>query len=184
MTYEQYLAMPEDGKRFELVEGELFVTPAPRPWHQRLIGRIHTAIDVHLHRHPSGDVYLAPIDVVWTSRKIKGWTQPDLIYIAKERREIVGRQNVQGAPDLVCEVLSPGTMRADMIVKKRAYERHAVTEYWIVFQDIPRVEVYRRGRAGRYGVPKLIEVGASLTTPLLPGFSLAIADLYQGMPDE
>lgn len=181
LTYADYMALPDDGKRFELIDGELYVTPSPTYWHQKLSGGIYVQISNYLQAHPIGEVLIAPFDVILNPEETRAW-QPDVVFVANERRHIIKERNIQGAPDLVVEVLSPGTDDRDLGIKKRAYQESGVNEYWVVWQTIPRVEVYRLNEAGRYGDPHLLEEDDTLTTDLLPGFSLEVSRLYAGRP--
>src|ERR1035437_3685638 len=101
-----------------------------------------------------------------------------MLFISNERANIITDQNIQGAPDLVIEILSPGTEDRDLGEKKMLYARYGVKEYWIIWQANARIEVYRLGLGRRYGKPTLYEAGEELTTDLLPGFSLAVSSLY------
>lgn len=181
LTYEDYRALPDDGKRYMLFDGELFMVVAPRPRHQRLIGELSFAIQTYLKAHPIGELYISPVDVRPIPGVAKAW-QPDLVYVANERLGIITEEDIQGAPDLVVEVVSPGSFKDDIGRKKRTYQEAGVKEYWIAWQDVARVEVYRLNDAGRYGKPQILETGDSLTTELLPGFALALNDLYRDLP--
>jgi len=114
---------------------------------------------------------MAPFDVILNPESSTRAWQPDVLFISNERKEIITDENIQGAPDLVIEVLSKSTQNRDLGPKKRAYEENGVREYWVVWSDLPRIEIYHRREAGRYGDPHLLEEGDILTTDLLPGFS-------------
>ena len=181
LTYDDYAALPDDGKRYELIDGVLYVVPSPSYWHQKLIGRLHAKLFNFLEAHPLGEVVVSPFDVVLTP--VRAW-QPDLLYISKERLEIIKKNNALGAPDMVVEVLSSNASR-DLGLKKRAYQEAGVKEYWVVWQDVPRIEVFKLGADGTFGDPRLFESGKTLTSEMLPGFELTMDALYQGleMPD-
>ena len=175
-TYEDYLAFPDDGRRHELIDGEHFVTPAPVSGHQRLSVRLTVAIGSWLRDHPVGELFAAPLDVILSDIDV---VQPDLLFVSNERSQILGKW-IHGAPDLVIEILSPSTRRADEITKRKLYERVGVREYWIVDGEIHVVKIYRRQDDGTF--PRVAdlsrEAGRSLDTPLLPGFSLSLAELF------
>lgn len=126
-TIEDYLALPDD-VRAELIHGELFVTPAPGCWHQALLGRLHLLLHARVAARGEGRVYLAPVDVYLIRRHI---VQPDVVVIRKEHLDIVGR-TVDGAPDLLVEILSPSHPERDLLVKRDLYAAAGVPEYWIV----------------------------------------------------
>jgi Uma2 family endonuclease len=128
-------------------------------------------------------VYVAPLDVVFAlGTPDEEWVQPDVIFITKERLGIITDTNIAGAPDLVVEVLSKSTQGRDLLDKKDLYEREGVPEYWVSYQDQIRVEIYRLGADGTYGPPLVLGPSDAITTPLLPGFSLALDRLYQELP--
>ena len=176
-TYEDYLNFPQDGRRHELIDGEHFVSPSPIRRHQQLSLRLAVAIEAHLLAHPTGEVYTAPLDVILSDIDV---VEPDLLYVSNERAEIL-RDWVRGAPDLVVEILSAGTRKVDEITKRRLYERFGVREYWIVDPELDAVKIYRRVEDGTF--PRVAELTreahASLATPLLPGLSIALDDLFR-----
>ncbi len=176
-TYEDYLNFPQDGRRHELIDGEHFVSPSPIRRHQQLSLRLAFAIEAHLRQHPVGEVYLAPFDVILSTIDV---VEPDLLYISRERADIL-REWVHGAPDLVVEILSPGTRKTDEITKRRLYDRVGVKEYWIVDPELDAVKIYRRAEDGTF--PRVAELTReahdTLTTPLLPGLSVALDELFR-----
>ena len=142
LTYDDFLLFPDDGKRHELIDGEHYVTPSPNLPHQTILGNLHLVIASWLESHPVGRVFLSPLDVVFTRFDV---VEPDLLYCSNERAsQILTRQNVQGVPELVVEIASPGTRKRDETIKRRLYEREGVSEYWIVDPETDVVRVYRR----------------------------------------
>lgn len=172
LTYEDFLSFPDDNVRREIIEGEVFVTPSPIIKHQDCVGRLHLAIGGHLAAHGGGRVFIAPLDVLLGKHNI---VEPDLIFVAADRLTIIERKNIVGAPTLLVEVVSDP--RTDRVRKRALYEKSGVPEYWIVDPDADRVEVYLLDGA-RYAKPIILEVGDALTTPLLPGLSIDIAELF------
>lgn len=132
--------MPDDGKRRELLEGDLLVSPSPNPRHQEVVSNLTGALRV-LQAAGKGKVYPAPLDVVFDRYTV---FEPDVMFIRTERLGIVGERNVTGAPDLVVEVLSESTRDMDLGPKLRAYGRHGVAEYWVVDPDAGTIQVFRR----------------------------------------
>ena len=178
MTYDDLLALPDDGLRHELIDGEHFVSPAPGSAHQLIVGNLHVLIREFLRQQPIGVVMLAPFDVVFSQHDV---VEPDLIYFSRERfKAVVGEKNAAGAPDLAIEVLSPSSRRRDEVLKRRLYERTSVPEYWIVDPDLEAVKVYRLVE-GRYekSAELSLEQGDRLTTPALPGCSLALSAVFE-----
>ncbi len=177
LTYEDYVSFPDDGKRHELIDGEHYVTPAPLTKHQRISGNLFAAIHHHCQHTKQGRIFSAPTDVVFTETDV---VQPDLLYIAKDQNRIITRENIQGSPDLIVEILSDSTRRRDERLKRNLYEQHRVKEYWIVDPELDSVKCYRL-QDGRYKVPQELtteQPHATLTTPLLPSFALSLSDLF------
>lgn len=143
MTAAEFTALPGDGHRYELLNGEVHLNPSPVPRHQRILLRLYDALRDVLRTR--GELFLAPLDVVLDDADV---TQPDLLFVSAERSGIVGDKNVHGAPDLVVEVLSEGNRRVDLVQKMRIYERAQVPSYWIIDPDADRLEVHvlDRGR--------------------------------------
>lgn len=139
-TYEDYLALPDDGRRYEIIEGVLYVTNAPDIDHQFAVSEIHRQVANFVQEHKLGVVLPAPFEVHLseTSRPV----QPDVIFIKAENWPGSGAKFFEGSPALVVEVLPPSSIRTDRYVKFNAYEQTAVPEYWIVNPKLRSVEVY------------------------------------------
>jgi Uma2 family endonuclease len=178
LTYDDFLLFPDDGKRHELIDGEHYVTPSPNTKHQRVSGNLHWLLRSFLQEDPVGQVFYAPFDVVFSDFDV---VEPDLLYMSNERaREVLTAQHVKGTPDLVIEIGSPGTRKRDETIKRRLYERSGVLEYWVIDPELDIVRIYRRGD-GRFGKPHelSLEAGDVLTTPLLPGCELPLAQVFK-----
>src|SRR5439155_14302862 len=175
-THADLLVMPDDGKRREIVDGELFVTPSPLAGHQLIVSRTAAPFLLFLRDHPIGELFVAPLDVIFGEYDV---LEPDLLFILNEHRSII-QDWVRGAPDLVIEVLSPTTAPQDRGPKLKAYARFGVPEYWIVDPDNRAVEVYRLAQSG-YPEPRRFLVPDTLTSPLLPGFALAVRDIFTSL---
>ena len=170
LTYADYVLFPDDGLRHEIIEGEHYVTPSPATQHQRISRELLHLIMSYLDTHPIGEVFCAPFDVLLSDTDI---VVPDLVYVSRRRARLVTEKNLQGASDLVIEILSPSTRPRDERLKRDLYERAGVDEYWLVDPERDVVEVYRRGAGGfqpplRYARPDVV------TTPLLPGLHLPL----------
>jgi len=176
LTYDDFLLFPEDGLRHEIIDGEHYVTPSPNPRHQVLVGRLHFEIELFLRAHPgTGQVFLAPLDVLFTKWDV---VEPDLLFIAADQDGIVTDKNVQGAPALVVEIASPGTRRRDEQIKRQLFDRGGVREYWIVDPHLNVVRVFRRQADGSFPQAEELSREGALTTPLLPGLEVLLADLF------
>ena len=176
-TYELYSLLPEDGKRHEIIDGEHYVTPAPRTRHQKIVAEILFALKAVADTRDLGTVLTAPCDLYFTETDN---VQPDVFFISNERRAIIKELRVEGAPDLVVEILSPSTRRRDEVLKRDLYERFEVPEYWIVDPELETVKIFRLSDEGGFDEPKTIarERGESLETPLLPGLTLSLETLF------
>jgi len=172
-TYEDYRNTPED-KRYELLDGDLVMTPAPGTAHQRVLRRLIILLGLSVERTGVGEVFVAPFDVVLSDTDV---VQPDLLFISNERSHIITEENVQGAPDLVVEILSPSTAERDQTFKRSLYAKHGVKEYWLVDTDAKTVTVLFHDDhgftlAGAYGE------GQVLTSLTLTEFSMDPAEIF------
>lgn len=174
LTYDDYVLLPEDGQRHEIIDGELYVTPSPVTLHQRIGIRLTLRLGGFVELHGLGEVFAAPYDVVFSPHDV---VQPDLLFISNERSAIVTEDNVQGAPDLAIEILSKSTRRLDEVVKLDLYGRSGVLEYWIFDPSRGSLRIFRRaGDALRLAAE--LAGGGVLTTPLLPGFELPLSEIF------
>jgi Uma2 family endonuclease len=181
LTYEDYLHFPDDGRRHELIDGDHQVTPAPTPRHQLVLQNLFFSLEAHNRRHTLGRLAFAPLDLVLSPADV---VQPDLIFIGRRRRDRVTDTHVDGAPDLVVEVLSESTRRRDEITKRHLYERFGVSEYWLVDPVLETVKVFRRpapqaptfGRATELSFRD--QPDGHLASPLFPGLSLPLSELF------
>ena len=129
LTYQDYLALPNDGKRYEIHDGELSVTPAPNRDPQDVILALGATLRAHVLAGGLGKVYVAPFDVILSDTTV---VQPDLIFVAADRAGIALYHGIEGAPTLAVEILSPSSIRTDRTTKHKLYARLGVPYYWIV----------------------------------------------------
>jgi Uma2 family endonuclease len=178
LTYEDYLYFPEDGKRHELIDGEHYVTAAPNLKHQTAVGNLLLELGGFVRARKLGRVWTAPVDVVLSDHDV---VQPDLVFLARDRMGLAeGGANLQGAPDLAVEVLSPATRRTDAVMKRHLYEKFGVREYWLVDPELEKVEVYRLWD-GRYrrAAELAAEGGDVLKSPLFPGLEIVLSEIFE-----
>jgi Uma2 family endonuclease len=177
LTWDDFVHFPDDGKRHELIDGEHYVTPTPDLRHQAISANLLFLIMSYLKTHPIGRVYPAPLDVILSRFDV---VEPDLLYVSNERREeLLSGQWVTGAPDLVVEIGSPSNRRHDETIKRRLYERFSVAEYW-VDPELDAIKVYRRtGERYERVAELMLEQDDVLTTPLLPGLEMKLADVFR-----
>lgn len=174
LTYDDYVKLPDDGKRYEVLDGELFVNPSPVPRHQVISGNLYRPL--HEHVGAGGIVLYAPIDVVLAPDRV---VQPDIVVILNDRLEIVGPRNIQGPPHVAIEVLSEGTRHYDAIRKRRLYESAGIDEYWVADPELEMLRIYRLER-GAYVLSLEIDTdrGGDVTSTLLAGFSLPVEKVF------
>ncbi|HRP08035.1 MAG TPA: Uma2 family endonuclease [Gemmatimonadales bacterium] len=141
-TREEVLALPDDGNRYELVDGELLVSPAPRWLHQIGVGKLHVLVEPYVQRHRLGITLFSPADLDLGSGQL---VQPDLFVAGSVSGRVPAEWSEVGVPILIVEVLSPSTSRYDRIVKRRRYQASGVSTYWIVDLDARAVEVWTPG---------------------------------------
>lgn len=137
-TYADYLKTSND-ERYELIEGDILMTPSPVPQHQRISRKIEFMLEQFITEHDLGEVFYAPCDVHLDNENV---VQPDILFISKDRLIIIGEKNIQGAPDLVIEIISESTAYRDFVQKKKLYAKHGVKEYWIVIPDEGSIEIF------------------------------------------
>ena len=172
-TYEDYLLTPDD-RRYELVDGDLLLTPAPTPYHQRVAGHLFAALLEFVRGRSLGEVIVAPCDVVLSRFDV---VQPDILFVRSDRLSIIGEKNIQGPPDLVIEVLSPSTEDRDRTMKTKLYARSGVRELWIVDPSAKTVEILAGAGSGLR--PRAVVGGAeALRTAILPGLEIPLARVF------
>jgi Uma2 family endonuclease len=175
LTYKDFLGFPDDGLRHELIDGAHYVSPSPTVDHQRVLRRLFAALQRCVEKHGLGEVFFAPCDVVLSNVDV---LVPDLFVVLKEQADILTKANVRGAPALVVEVLSPGTRRRDIALKRRVYEARGVQEYWTVDPLRAVVTVHRRSGTGMLEPVRELGRADVLTSPLLPDLALDTSDVF------
>lgn len=176
LTVADLAATPDDGSRYELIEGELLVSRAPSIKHQRIIHNLQVGIGVHLVGDPVG-ILVPAAGILFDD--FNG-VIPDLVFVREERRaEVAAGEKFTGAPDLVIEVMSPGTenRQRDLVVKRQLYGKFGVAEYWVVDPENRTIEVYRLRRRSLEKVATHAEQD-EITTPLLPGLRLKVSEVF------
>ncbi len=179
LTYDDLRAFPEDNLRRELIDGELIVTAAPSTRHQRVVLALGAAL-YEYSKPRGGEAFVAPTDVFFSDTTV---VEPDVLFVTADHLDRVEQPFVRSAPDLVVEVSSPSTRRLELVRKRELYQRFAVPEYWCVDLDADRVEIHRLSGSD-YGVPLLAPRGATLETPMLPGFAVSVDELLGPQPED
>ena len=174
LTYDDYVLIPDDGLRHEIIDGEHYVNPAPNIRHQLVITRLLVRIANFVEAHDLGEVFCSPIDVVFSRNDV---VQPDVLYVRKENAGELEGAFVKIAPDLVIEVLSKSTRKHDKVRKLKVYDTFNVREYWIVDPENDIVSIYRRTGASLTLVER-VGFDGTITSPLFPGFELVARTVF------
>lgn len=174
-TYADYCKLPE-GAPYQLIGGELVLTPAPSTYHQIVSVKLEFQMVAFVTRQNLGIVLHAPIDVYLGETETY---QPDIIFIARERANIIEPQRINGAPDLVVEILSPATAYYDLRKKFKVYERCGVREYWIVDPEETSVQVFVL-KEGRFVLDQETERTGEISSRVLSGFSVRLESIFEG----
>jgi Uma2 family endonuclease len=180
-TYGDLVALPDDQLRHELIDGEHFVTPSPNTAHQTISLNLIRVLLPYVDEHGSGRLLHAPFDVKLSLATV---LVPDLVYFTADRfARLVNEKHATAAPDLVVEVLSPGTRRRDKGRKRAVYDREGVREYWIVDPEARSITALRRPRPGAALTDVTTWAAASdgvLDSPLFPGLFIPLRDVFRG----
>jgi len=175
-TYAEFARLPDDGNRYEVIAGELHMTPAPRPVHQQAAFEIGRLLGNFVVEHQLGWVLPAPIDVLFGEGD---YLEPDLVFVRRERVGIVSDRGVEGAPDLVVEVLSGSSAARDRGIKRARYAHFGVPQYWVVDPEAKQIEVYRMQEDPLH--PEIVrDTLAWRLHPGAPELRLPVAEVLKG----
>jgi Uma2 family endonuclease len=171
-TYEEYYKLNDD-QRYEIIEGNLLMSPSPDTWHQDWLNALNLIITPFVKRQKLGRTFIAPIDVVLDQENT---VQPDFIFVSGANLHIIHRRAIFGSPDLVVEVISPSSVRRDRYDKKALYARFGVREYWIGDPANKALEILKL-RAGEYELHCSAEEKGKVSSLVLPGLEIDLGDL-------
>jgi len=177
-TYSDYLCLVSD-ERYEVIDGDLLKAPTPYPLHQAVSREITFFMWDYVKRKNLGVVFDAPIDVVLDPHNV---FQPDIVYISKERKEIIGEKAIMGAPDLVVEIISPSTLGRDTVLKRNVYERKGVRELWLIYPDMKCIEVLCLDGDGKYYLHDeacLEDRKAKVSSKIIKGFRVELKEVFE-----
>ena len=174
-TYKDYKNLPEsEAKRYELLGGDIVMVPSPTTYHQRISANLQYILQQFVRRHDLGIIYSAPCDVLLSQENV---VQPDIFFISKKRAHMIKEEYIQGAPDLVIEILSPATSGRDRTYKRTLYGRYSVQEYWIVDPDEQSIEVLTLGETG-FKIVSVYRKAETLKSPLLSNLELKLSGIF------
>ena len=174
LTYQDYANLEGDD-RYELLDGELILVASPNMDHQEAVTNLGTSLSVFVKEHDVGKIYFAPTDVLLTDTQV---FQPDILFVSNEREHIRTPANIQGAPDLVVEVLSPSSVRRDWHDKRGLYASHGVREYWIV-DPVHQIVSVLLLQDGELEVDGTYTEGDTIVSSTLEGFSISLNDIFE-----
>jgi Uma2 family endonuclease len=174
-TYDEYCLLPDDGKRYEIVDGELYVSPAPSPFHQTVSRRLQYALMTQLEQPGIALVFDAPCDLLFEHKTV---VQPDLIVLRRARKNLVTKRAIEGRPDLLVEILSPSNRDHDQSLKRTAYAKYGVPEYWIVDPDAGTVELLRLQPSG-YALAQRFGRSETLRSPEFQEVAIALEPVFE-----
>ncbi len=174
LGYAEYAELPDDGKRYQILDGELDVSPSPVPRHQGISRNLFICLSP-LQVSGRFEILYAPIDVILDRHTI---VQPDLVLVRAERRSIIGEKNIQGPPDVLVEILSPSTKRTDRVTKRTLYARFGVPYYWIVDPKSERVELLARD-GDTYAMVQAAERSDLIRPAELGGFEIEVEAIFK-----
>lgn len=178
-TYRDLQTIPEDRNRYELFEGELIVTPAPTRDHQKVSRNLTLLLGNYLKKFPVGELYVAPFDVYFDDETV---VEPDIVVVLNARLALIDEKKMNGAPDLVIEILSPSTEERDRGFKFKRYAQEGVSEYWMVDVLNQRIEVYHLTEKG-FIPPKAgfgeFSSGQALRSKLFPELSFSDGEVWE-----
>jgi Uma2 family endonuclease len=175
-TYDDWLALPDDGSRYEVIDGELFVTPPPSIAHQSVSIRLSVALSNFVDERSLGRVLEAPTGVRLPGQSVP--LEPDILFVSAERSRIVGTHYIEGAPDLLVEILSPGSRTYDRRTKRRVYEAAGVPEYWLLDYEAKTIEVLVL-EGGAYAVAGTWGPGEAVHARVIDGFVVSVDDVFR-----
>jgi len=168
LTYADYAVLPDDGRRYELHEGELSVTPSPGTSHQATLRNLLVILHGHVRAHRLGEVLPAPVDCILEDVTV---VQPDIVFVEAARRAVIKERGIEGPPTLVVEIISPSTTSIDRRRKLQLYARYAVPYYWIVDPPVRTIEAYHLAPTG-YGTVGTLSGDMPISLPPFPGLLL------------
>jgi len=175
LTVEDYRLLPDAGPRYQLIEGDLFMAPAPNRYHQEISGNIYLLLAKYLEKHPLGKLYTAPFDVYFDEINVH---QPDLVFVSNKNRSVLTYAGAEGAPDCLVEILSPKTAELDKKPKRRVFARCGVKELWIIDPDSKLVHIYFLQKNADLPVATHSEKD-TFTSPHFPGLKIKGATIFK-----
>jgi Uma2 family endonuclease len=174
LTVADYMKLPDDGPRYELIEGELLMAPAPTRYHQEISFNLTLILGNHVRKKRIGKIYTAPFDVIFDEHNV---LQPDIIFFSNARSSALTKAGASGAPDLAIEIISAGAEKRDREQKRKIFARTGVEELWLILPDRRRVEIYRL-QENPERPASVITVAGRFESRLFPGLTIKAAQVF------
>jgi Uma2 family endonuclease len=174
MKSREFFQLPEGPPYFQLIDGDLYMSPSPRRYHQQISMRLSLLLGNFIEDHGLGELYAAPSDVMLADDTV---LEPDLYFVSLERAGILTEQGAAGAPDLVIEILSPSTAIMDLGRKREIYTRSGVREMWVIAPETRTIEIYHFA-GGAPAAATIVHEGETITSSVLQGFTAKAADVF------
>jgi Uma2 family endonuclease len=175
LTKEDYRLLPVGGPRYQLIEGELYMAPAPNRYHQTISRNLEFILLKYLEKNPLGEIYDAPFDVYLSEHDV---VQPDIVFVKKDNREVLTDAGIEGTPDFVVEILSPSDAYLDKKAKLRVYARCGVAELWLIDPDTQTVQVFYLQREARRPSANFGQ-DDTFSSPLFPGLKISGRQVFK-----
>lgn len=176
LTYDDYVKLtPPDSGNYELLNGQIYFMASPKPSHQRISSRLNVFLGNFIILNNLGELFAAPMDVVFTEHDT---FQPDLLFITKERLNIIGENKIEGSPNLVVEILSPSNDSSEMSYKKHIYEITGVQEYWLINVEKQTLKLYKQVD-NELRWQRDIQKNDVLQSETIKGFELELSKIFE-----
>jgi len=175
-TYDDYARLPNDGWKYEVMRGELYMSPAPRPRHQVISSNLNFELQRFVRERELGKVLDSPIDVI-LPRGLGTPVQPNILFIHRDNLQIIGETTIDGVPNLVVEILSPSNWIDDRRTKFDVYADAGITEYWIIDPQKESVELYTL-LGNRYELVEKYGLGESGSSQVISGFTVTVDEIF------
>lgn len=177
LTHADYVLLPDDGRRWELLEGDFHVSPAPTSWHQAVVAELVFQFMSAFRTSGAARVLPSPIDVMLDDTNT---VQPDVVVVRHERRHLISKRGVVGAPDLVVEVISPDYASKDAVLKRHLYARFGVPEYWLVDPEERTVSLLTL-RDGKYVETTSLRASGVTESGVFPALKVPLDQLFRDL---
>jgi Uma2 family endonuclease len=176
-TYREYALLPDDGRWYELIDGDFLVSPSPSPSHQTVLRLLQFELMQQIEKTGTAFVFNAPCDLILSDTTV---VQPDLVVVRQSRKEIITKRGIEGIPEIIVEIISPSSKERDEFLKKSLYSRFAIPEYWLVHQDLGFVSILRLDN-NIYRLYKRFDCADILQSPEFPEISIPLAPIFRAL---